>query len=64
MPFSSELPCGWSVRFSACSVLDASSQTTEYGINPSDGCNVDLDPEEALKGHDTMLDFAINLLAK
>lgn len=64
MPFSSELPCGWSVRFSACSILDAHGLTTETGIEPSEGCHVDLDPEAALQGHDTMLDFAINLLAK
>ncbi len=64
MPFSSELPCGWSVRFSACSVLDPAGNTTEFGIDPSEGCAVDLDPDEALKGHDTMLDFSINLLLK
>ena len=64
MPFSSEIPCGWSVRFSACSVLDAKHKTTEFGIEPSEGCAVDLDPVAALEGRDTMLDFAINLLAK
>lgn len=62
MPFSSELPCGWSVRFSACSVLDAKGNTTEFGIEPTPGCAVDLDPVEALAGRDTMLEFAINLL--
>lgn len=64
MPFSSELPIGWGVRFSACSVLDAEGNTTEFGINPAEGCEVALDPVEALNGHDTMLDFAIKLLAK
>ncbi|MDE7472300.1 MAG: S41 family peptidase [Muribaculaceae bacterium] len=62
MPFSSELPCGWSVRFSSCSVLDARGNTTEFGIEPTPGCAIDLDPIEALAGRDTMLDFAINLL--
>ncbi|MCF0212873.1 MAG: S41 family peptidase [Muribaculaceae bacterium] len=62
MPFNSELSNGWSVRFSACSVLDAQGKTTEMGIDPSAGCAVDLDEEEVLKGRDTMLDFAVNLL--
>lgn len=64
MPFSSEIPIGWSVRFSACSVLDAKGNTTEFGIDPSPGCEVALDPVAALDGHDTILDFAIDYLAK
>lgn len=62
MPYSSELPNGWGVRFSACSILDADRQLTEFGIAPSDGCEVDLDPLKALEGHDTMIDFAVELL--
>lgn len=64
MPFSSELPNGWSIRFSSASVLDALGQTTEFGIEPSEGCAIDLDPQAALAGHDTMLDFSIDLLRK
>lgn len=64
MPFSSELPCGWSIRFSACSVLDAKGNTTEFGIDPSPGCAIDMSPTAAVDGHDTILDFAINLLCK
>ncbi len=62
MPFSSELPNGWGVRFSACSVLDAEGNSTEFGIDPSEGCAVDLDEELAVKGIDTMLERAISLL--
>ncbi|MBD5333805.1 MAG: S41 family peptidase [Bacteroides sp.] len=62
MPFSSELPCGWSVRFSACSMLDAEGHSTEYGVEPTEGCAIDMDPAAALSGHDTILDFAITLL--
>lgn len=62
MPYSSELPNGWAIRFSACSVLDPESRTTEFGVEPSEGCSVSLDPEQALRGHDTILDFAITLL--
>ncbi len=64
MPFSSELPNGWGIRFSSASVLDAQGRTTEFGIEPTEGCAVDLDPQAALAGHDTMLDFAIDLLQK
>lgn len=59
MPYSSELPCGWAVRMSACSILDPEGNTTETGIAPTEGCAIDLDPVAALDGHDTMLDFAI-----
>ncbi len=62
MPFSSELPNGWGVRFSACSILDPEGRITEFGVEPSDGCAIDLDPQAALQGHDTMIDFAVNLL--
>lgn len=57
MPFNSEMPCGWSVRFSASPVYDAKMQTTEFGIEPD--IHVDLDPEQALQGIDTMLDCAL-----
>lgn len=61
VPFSSEIPCGWSVRFSACSMLDAERRSTEQGVSPTEGCAVDLDPLDALQGKDTILEFAINL---
>ena len=59
MPFSSELPNGWSIRFSASPVRDPEGHLTEFGVTPTERCEVDLDPQEALNGHDTMLDFAI-----
>lgn len=62
MPYSLELPNGWGVRFSACPVYDANGVCTETGVEPSEECAVDLDPIEALGGHDTMLDFAIGYL--
>ena len=60
MPFNSELANGWNIRFSACSILDCNRQSTESGVEPSEGCAVDMDPQAALDGHDTILDFAIN----
>lgn len=59
MPYSSELPCGWGVRFSACSILDAKGNSTEFGVEPTEGCHVDMDVQEAVNGHDTILDFAV-----
>ena len=62
VPFSSELPCGWGIRFSACSMHDALGESTEGGITPSEGCAVDLDPMDALSGRDTILEKAIEIL--
>ncbi len=62
MPYSSELPCGWGVRFSACSLLDARGESMEQGVTPSEGCAIDMDPTEALRGIDTILEFAIMLI--
>lgn len=62
MPFSSELPNGWNLRFSSSVIYDAQGNLTEFGVEPSEGCAVDLDPVQALDGRDTMLDFAVNLL--
>ena len=62
MPYSSELPCGWGVRFSACSMLDAQGRSTEAGVDPTPGCAVDLDPMDALNGKDTILEKALQIL--
>lgn len=60
MPFSSEIPCGWSIRFSSSPVYDPEMRLTENGVEPD--IHVDLDPEAALQGRDTMLDRAIQYL--
>lgn len=60
MPFSSEVPCGWSVRFSACPVYDADMQLCEFGVDPD--LAVDMDADEAAKGVDTILEKAIEIL--
>lgn len=62
-PFSSEIPCGWSVRFSASPIYDAEMKLTEGGIAPSEGFAVDMDMEATLNGRDTMLDFAIEKIS-
>ncbi len=62
MPFSSELPSGWAVRFSASPVYDCKMNLTEHGVAPTPGGEIDLDPEAALNGIDTILEFAIEVL--
>ena len=56
MPFSSELPIGWSVRFSACPSYDVRMQQTEAGIAPDVECA--LDSTLALQGKDSMIEAA------
>lgn len=59
MPFSSELPNGWSIRFSACPMLAPDGSVTENGIDPSDGYECHTTAEELASGHDAILDFAL-----
>lgn len=62
MPYSSELPCGWSIRFSGCPIYDPDMQLTEYGVEPSKGGHIDMDREAATRGIDTILEFAIRVI--
>lgn len=62
LPFSYELPIGWAVRFSACPLMDAEMNCTEFGIDPSPGCEVHATEEDLAQGKDAILDFAINML--
>lgn len=62
LPFTSELPVGWSVRFSACPLLDSKGNVIENGIDPSPGCEVHALPEELAQGKDAILDFAMDML--
>lgn len=59
MPYSSELPNGWGIRFSACSILDAEGKTTEFGVEPTEGFSVDITAEDIAAGRDPILDRAI-----
>lgn len=60
MPFSSELPNGWSVRFSACPMYDRDMNCTEFGIEPDH--NVQLTDSDFSKGRDTIIEYARNIL--
>ena len=60
MPYSSELPIGWSIRFSACPMYDRNRQSTEFGIEPD--YNVGLSQADFLRGDDTIIEYARQLL--
>ena len=60
LPFSSELPNGWGVRFSASPHLDAEGQHIEFGIDPD--IKLDMDTEDEARGIDTMIEAARALL--
>ena len=62
MPFSSSLPNGWSVRFSASPMYDADGESTEFGIAPD--VRVDLQQADFLRGEDTIIEAARSILAK
>ena len=56
LPFSSELPGGWAVRFSACPMYDRNKQTTEFGMDPD--YKVDMTDEDIARGVDTIIEKA------
>lgn len=56
MPFSSELPNGWGVRFSACPMFDCNHDITEFGIDPTR--KVDISNTDYQKGVDTIIETA------
>ena len=62
LPFSSELPNGWSIRFSACPMYDTDKQSTENGIESD--IKVGLRTDDFLRGRDTMIETARAKLRK
>lgn len=60
MPFSSELPNGWAVRFSACPSYDSKGNSIEHGIDPD--YKVDITDDDFKKNKDTILEFARSLI--
>ena len=62
LPFSSELPNGWSIRFSACPMYDAGMNQIEFGIKP-DTC-VSLTQEDLARNKDTMIEAAREFLKR
>lgn len=62
LAFTSELPNGWSVRYSASPHLDADKKHVEFGIDPD--IKVDMTTEDAAKGIDTIIETAREFLKK
>lgn len=60
MPLMSELPNGWSVRFSACPMLDRNGNHTELGIAPD--VKADITSEDFQRSIDTLIETARTLL--
>ncbi len=60
MPLMSELPNGWSVRFSACPMLDRDGNHTELGIAPD--VKADITSEDFQRSIDTLIETARTLL--
>ena len=61
-PFMSELPNGWTIRFSASPMLDIDQQHTEFGIAPD--VAVSLQAEDEQRGYDTLIETARQLIKK
>lgn len=62
MPMSSEIPAGWSVRYSAVVMLDQNRQHTEFGVSPD--VHIDMDVNDHLNHHDTIIETARKMLRK
>ena len=60
LPFSSEIPCGWSIRFSAAPMFDPQMNQLEFGIDPD--VKVDMSATDMQQGKDTMIEVACSLL--
>lgn len=64
LPLSSELPNGWAVRLSSCPIYAPDGSITEFGIDPSEGCEVHCTDEELAAGYDAILEFALKLASE
>ncbi|VBB48278.1 Peptidase S41 [uncultured Paludibacter sp.] len=62
LPFSSELPNGWMIRFSTSPTLNAEKQQIEWGISPD--IKVDMSPADAANGYDTIIETAVKEILK
>lgn len=62
MPMSYEIPAGWSVRMSASPVLDPAGNATEFGVDPTPGCEVDITADDTAAGRDPIIDRAVEIL--
>lgn len=63
MPFTYDLPVGWTIRLSIAPTYDARMRSIERGIDPSPGCTVSSSDSVLAAGKDPILDFAIARLS-
>lgn len=62
LPFTSELPNGWSIRFSAAPITGPDGKLTEFGVEPD--IKVDMTETDMAQGKDTILEKAFEILQK
>lgn len=62
MPFTSELPNGWTVRFSACIMYDRDQRCTEDGIVPD--VKASQTDSDFRRGRDTIIEAARKLVSQ
>ena len=60
LPLTSELPNGWTVRFSACPMTDSADRPTEAGIQPD--VRTDITSDDYQRGIDTIIEEARTIL--
>lgn len=60
LPFTSELPNGWSVRFSASPMFNAEKEHIEFGVEPD--IYVDMLEEDRKRNRDTIIERAREIL--
>ena len=60
MPFTQEIPCGWSVRYSAVVSVDKDKQHIEFGIEPD--VKVSMDMTDVNRKKDTLIERARAIL--
>jgi C-terminal processing protease CtpA/Prc len=61
LPFTSELPNGWSIRFSASPMFNADKEHIEFGVEPD--IRVDMLKSDIDKNRDTILEKARQILS-
>ena len=62
LPFHSELPNGWSVRFSSSPMLNADKEIIEYGVDPD--IKVDIVEKDQLDYIDTIIEEALKYISE
>ncbi len=60
LPFTGELPNGWSIRFSAAPITGPDGELTEFGVEPD--VKVNMTEADVAQGRDTILEKAFEIL--